>query len=83
MKIQLFSRFFHVFLTYIFYHITAIYDIIVFNQTKETGGDFAMKKEKKTAAPASKAKKSLIASAATLAGVGAVYAFGALLKKKK
>ena len=41
-----------------------------------------MKKEKKTAAPASKAKKSLIASAATLVGVGAVYAFGALLKKK-
>jgi hypothetical protein len=28
-------------------------------------------------------KKSIIASAATLAGVGAVYLFGALLKKKK
>ena len=37
-------------------------------------GDFAMKKE---------TKKSIIASAATLVGVGAVYLFGALLKKKK
>ena len=27
--------------------------------------------------------KSIIASAATLVGVGAVYLFGALLKKKK
>jgi hypothetical protein len=40
-----------------------------------------MKKE--TKAPSGKAKKSIIASAATLIGVGAVYAFGALLKKKK
>jgi hypothetical protein len=28
-------------------------------------------------------KKSIIASATTLVGVGAVYLFGALLKKKK
>ena len=41
-----------------------------------------MKKGKKTVA-SGKAKKSIIASAATLAGVGAVYAFGALLKKMK
>ncbi len=46
-----------------------------------------MKKNMKSAAPSGKpsgnAKKSIIASAVTLAGVGAVYAFGALLKKFK
>ena len=47
-----------------------------------------MKKEKKPAAAAAspksgKIKKTAITSAATLAGMGAVYAFGALLKKKQ
>ena len=41
-----------------------------------------MKKGKKTAA-SGKAKKSIIASAATLVGVGAVFAFGKILKKMK
>lgn len=44
-----------------------------------------MKKNSNTASgkPSGKAKKSIIASAATLAGVGAVYLFGTLLKKIK
>ena len=44
-----------------------------------------MKKHSNTASGKSsgKAKKSIIASAATLVGVDTVYAFGALLKKIK
>ena len=44
-----------------------------------------MKKNSNTASgkPSGKAKKSIIVSAATLVGVGTVYAFGALLKKIK
>ena len=48
-------------------------------------GEYNMKKNSSTASgkPSGKAKRSIIASAATLVGVGTVYAFGALLKKIK